>query len=106
VGDDAPSSGSTTLHRRIAAYIYGMVNDYARAEDIAQDCFMSALRRMRETERPIAFKPWIYEIARTRASTSSAARGAQEVSTTPTRAWRRDYGRLVTPTPRGRRRRQ
>src|SRR5881227_1835257 len=35
-------------HRRIAAYIYGMVNDYARAEDIAQDVFMSALRRMRE----------------------------------------------------------
>src|SRR5207249_1776905 len=51
-------------HRRIAAYIYGMVNDYPRAEDIAQDVFMSALRRMRETERPIAFKPWIYEIAK------------------------------------------
>src|SRR6478752_1662925 len=51
-------------HRRIAAYIYGMVNDYARAEDITQDVFMSALRRMRETERAIAFKPWIYEIAR------------------------------------------
>ena len=50
--------------RRIAAYIYGMVNDYARAEDIAQDVFMSALRRMRETDRPIAFKPWIYEIAK------------------------------------------
>ena len=26
--------------------------------------FISALRRMRETERPIAFKPWIYEIAK------------------------------------------
>src|SRR6476659_3051793 len=51
-------------HRRIAAYIYGMVNDYARAEDITQDVFMSALRRMRETERSIAFKPWIYEIAK------------------------------------------
>jgi RNA polymerase sigma factor (sigma-70 family) len=25
---------------------------------------MSALRRMRETERPIAFKPWVYEIAK------------------------------------------
>ena len=25
---------------------------------------MSALRRMRETDRPIAFKPWIYEIAK------------------------------------------
>ena len=51
-------------HRRIAAYIYGMVHDHARAEDIAQDVFVSALRRMRETDRPIAFKPWIYEIAK------------------------------------------
>ena len=50
--------------RRIAAYVYGMVNDYGRAEDITQEVFISALRRMRETERPIAFKPWIYEIAK------------------------------------------
>src|SRR5215210_9354047 len=49
--------------RRIAAYVYGMVKDYGRAEDITQDVFVSALRRMRHTERPIAFKPWIYEIA-------------------------------------------
>ena len=26
--------------------------------------FISALRRLRNTERPIAFKPWIYQIAR------------------------------------------
>jgi len=41
-----------------------MVSDHGRAEDIAQDVFVSALRRMRETERPIAFRPWIYEIAK------------------------------------------
>ena len=35
-----------------------------RAEDITQEVFMSALRRMRDTERAIAFKPWIYEIAK------------------------------------------
>ena len=51
-------------HRRIAAYVYGMVNDYGRAEDITQEVFISALRRMRQTERPIAFKPWLYEIAK------------------------------------------
>ena len=50
--------------RRIAAYVFGMVNDHGRAEDITQEVFVSALRRMRETERPIAFKPWIYEIAK------------------------------------------
>jgi RNA polymerase sigma factor (sigma-70 family) len=49
---------------RIAAYVRGMVNDPGRAEDITQEVFISALRRMRETDREIAFKPWIYEIAK------------------------------------------
>lgn len=48
----------------IAAYIQGRVRDHARSEDITQEVFLSALKRMRETERPIVFKPWIYEIAR------------------------------------------
>src|SRR5688572_21526144 len=51
-------------HARIAAYVRGMVKDHARAEDVTQEVFFSALRRMRQTERPIAFKAWIYEIAR------------------------------------------
>src|SRR6059058_3562245 len=51
-------------HRRISSYIFGMVKDHARAEDLTQEVFMSALRRMRDTDRPIAFKPWVYEIAR------------------------------------------
>jgi RNA polymerase sigma factor (sigma-70 family) len=49
---------------RIVAYIFGLVADHGRAEDIAQEVFISALRRLRETERLVAFKPWIYEIAR------------------------------------------
>jgi RNA polymerase sigma factor (sigma-70 family) len=70
-----------TYHRRIAAYIYGMVGDYGRAEDIAQDVFMSALRRMRETDRPIAFKPWVYEIAKNACIDQfRRARRSQEVS--------------------------
>jgi RNA polymerase sigma factor (sigma-70 family) len=51
-------------HRRISAYIFGMVHDHGRAEDLTQEVFVSALRRMRQTDRPIAFKPWIYEIAK------------------------------------------
>src|SRR4051794_39692026 len=51
-------------HRRIHAYVVGMVKDHGRAEDVTQEVFVSALRRMRATERPIAFKPWIYEIAK------------------------------------------
>jgi RNA polymerase sigma factor (sigma-70 family) len=49
---------------RIAAYVRGMVRDHERAEDITQEVFISALRRLRATEAPIAFKPWIYEIAK------------------------------------------
>jgi RNA polymerase sigma factor (sigma-70 family) len=51
-------------HRRISAYIFGMVHDHGRAEDLTQEVFVSALRRMRQTDRPIAFKPWVYEIAK------------------------------------------
>jgi RNA polymerase sigma factor (sigma-70 family) len=50
--------------RRIGAYVFGMVADHGRAEDITQEVFISALRRIRDSERPIAFKPWIYEIAK------------------------------------------
>ncbi len=50
--------------RRIVSYVFGMLGDHGRAEDVTQEVFISALRRMRATERPIAFKPWVYEIAR------------------------------------------
>jgi RNA polymerase sigma factor (sigma-70 family) len=51
-------------HRRIVAYINGMVGDHGRAEDIAQDVFISVLRRLRANDRPIVFKPWLYEVAK------------------------------------------
>ena len=66
---------------RIGAYVRGMVRDHGRAEDITQEIFIAALRRMRETERPIAFKPWIYEIAKNACIDSfRRTRRAQEVS--------------------------
>jgi RNA polymerase sigma factor (sigma-70 family) len=49
---------------RIEAHVRGMVYDHGRAEDIVQDTFMSALRSLRATDQEIAFKPWIYQIAR------------------------------------------
>ena len=64
-GDDRAFEQLYTLYqKRISAYVFGMVKDHGRAEDITQDVFLSALRRMRETDRAIAFKPWIYEIAK------------------------------------------
>ena len=49
---------------RIRGYASGILNDSDRAEDITQEVFISALRRLRDTERPIAFKPWVYQIAK------------------------------------------
>ena len=90
-------------YRRIAAFVYGMVGDYGRAEDLSQDVFMSALRRIRETERSIAFKPWIYEIAKNACIDQfRRTRRTQEVSyDTEEGLGAADYGRLVTlaPTP-------
>src|SRR3712207_6459136 len=87
--------------RRIASYIQGMVHDHARAEDITQDVFMSALRRMRETDRPIAFKPWIYEIAKNACIDQfRRSRRGEEVSYDAEEGLgSADYGRLVTKDP-------
>ncbi|MGH2949070.1 MAG: RNA polymerase sigma factor, partial [Solirubrobacteraceae bacterium] len=89
--------------RRIAAYVMGMVKDHGRAEDVTQEVFVSALRRMRETERPIAFKPWIYEIAKNACIDQfRRSRRAEEVSFDAEEGLAPcDYGRLVgsDPTP-------
>ena len=64
---------------------------------------MSALRRMRETDRPIAFKPWIYEIAKNACIDQfRRSKRAEEVSYDADEGLAAaDYGRLVTtgPTP-------
>jgi RNA polymerase sigma factor (sigma-70 family) len=87
--------------RRIHAYVFGMVKDHGRAEDVTQEVFVSALRRMRATERPIAFKPWIYEIAKNACIDQfRRSKRTEEVSMdagdglAPS-----DYGRLVSHEP-------
>lgn len=50
--------------RRVAAFVCRMVGDPDRAEDVAQEAFFSALRRLRETDADIVFKPWVFEIAK------------------------------------------
>src|SRR3954453_16395568 len=83
--------------RRISAYVFGMVKDHGRAEDITQEGFISALRRMRETHRPIAFKPWVYEIAKNACIDQfRRPRRAEEVSFD---AGEGDQGRLVASEP-------
>jgi len=88
-------------HRRIQAYVMGMVKDHGRAEDITQEVFVSALRRMRETERPIAFKPWVYEIAKNACIDQfRRSRRAEEISLQADEGLApADYGRLVGSDP-------
>jgi len=88
-------------HRRIHAYVMGMVKDHGRAEDVTQEVFVSALRRMRETERPIAFKPWIYEIAKNACIDQfRRSRRTEEVSLQADDGLApSDYGRLVGSDP-------
>jgi RNA polymerase sigma factor (sigma-70 family) len=89
--------------RRISAYVFGMVKDHGRAEDITQEVFISALRRMRETDRAIAFKPWVYEIAKNACIDQfRRSRRAEEVSFDAGEGFGgADHGRLVAsePTP-------
>ncbi|HWE13014.1 MAG TPA: sigma-70 family RNA polymerase sigma factor [Solirubrobacteraceae bacterium] len=64
-GDDRAFEMLYARYReRIFAFIQGRVHDHGRAEDIAQEVFISALRRLRAGNQEIAFKPWIYEIAK------------------------------------------
>ncbi len=65
VGDDRAFEALYLRYQaRVTTFVRGMVRDHGRAEDITQDVFISALRRLRANDAPIAFKPWIYEIAK------------------------------------------
>ncbi len=88
-------------HRRIHAYVFGMVKDHQRTEDVTQEVFVSAMRRMRATERPIAFKPWIYEIAKNACIDQfRRSKRAEEVSYSSDDGLApSDYTRLVSKEP-------
>ena len=87
--------------RRIASYVHGRVGDRGRAEDITQEVFISALRRMRDTDRPIAFRPWIYEIAKNACIDQfrRAKRGEEVSFDAEEGLGATDYGRLAQPGP-------
>jgi RNA polymerase sigma factor (sigma-70 family) len=64
-GEDAAFEELFSRYRgRIRSYVAGILGGSDRADDVAQEAFISAFRRLRDTERPIAFKPWIYQIAK------------------------------------------
>jgi RNA polymerase sigma factor (sigma-70 family) len=64
-GDDRAFEELHARYReRIGGFIGKRVGDHGRAEDVGQEVFISALRRLRASDRPVQFKPWIYEIAK------------------------------------------
>jgi RNA polymerase sigma factor (sigma-70 family) len=64
-GDDRAFEELYARYReRIVAFIHCRVGDHGRGEDVAQEVFISALRRLRASDQAIHFKPWIYEIAK------------------------------------------
>ena len=64
-GDDRAFEQLYAQYReRVTAFIHSKVRDHGRAEDISQEVFMAALRQLRANDQPIAFKPWIFAIAR------------------------------------------
>ena len=94
------------LYRRyqppIAAYVAGMVRDHALVEDVTQEVFLSALRRLRDgSEREIQFRPWIYEIAKNKCIDAyRRRRHTIEVSFDAHEAIGADeHGRLAGPRP-------
>src|SRR5919107_3216438 len=98
-GNDRAFEALTSRYQgRITAYVRGMVHDHGRAEDITQEVFMSALRRMRETDTEIAFKPWIYEIAKNACIDAwRRSRNTNEVSLDADALGADDHGRLARP---------
>jgi RNA polymerase sigma factor (sigma-70 family) len=104
-GDDRAFEQLYARYReRIHAFILSKVGDHGRAEDIGQDVFMSALRQLRSCDQEIAFKPWLYTIARNACIDEfrRASRGA-EVPTESDEALdagaRRRPFRCAAPTP-------
>jgi RNA polymerase sigma factor (sigma-70 family) len=64
-GDDSAFGELFCRYRgRIGAYVTRILGDADRAEDVTQEVFISALRRLRDTECPVTFKPWAYQIAK------------------------------------------
>jgi RNA polymerase sigma factor (sigma-70 family) len=64
-GDDRAFEQLYAQYReRVTAFIHSKVRDHGRAEDISQEVFMAALRQLRSNDQHIAFKPWIFAIAK------------------------------------------
>jgi len=82
---------------RVARYVGGFVRDRGRAEDVTQEAFVSALRRLRETDSEIAFRHGSTRSPATPPSTYIGAPAAPGRSrSTPTPGYRPPMRRACT----------
>ena len=88
-------------HSRVTGYVTRMVGCPEHAQEIVQEAFISALRRLRETEQGIVFKAWIYGIARNGAIDHLRARSRRgpEVDFGNVEEFVEPTGRLAAPAP-------
>lgn len=52
-----------TYHRGLIRYLTNMVGDPVQAEDIAQDAFVQAYKRLETFDPAFSFSTWLYKIA-------------------------------------------
>lgn len=101
-GDDAAFEKLFTRYQgRVTGYVARMVGCPEHAQEIVQEAFISALRRLRESDQPIAFKAWIYGIARNGAIDHLRARSrrAPEVDFAGVEEFARPSAALSVPAP-------
>jgi RNA polymerase sigma factor (sigma-70 family) len=86
---------------RVCAYVARMVGCRDHAQEIAQEAFISALRRLRSSDQPITFKAWIYGIARNGAIDHLRARSRRgaEVGYDHVEEFVEPTGVLAAPAP-------
>ncbi|MBX3176153.1 MAG: sigma-70 family RNA polymerase sigma factor [Candidatus Hydrogenedentes bacterium] len=58
----------TKYQQLVFAIAYGMLGNTADAEDVTQDAFLTAFKRLPDLREPAKFRPWLLQIARNRAS--------------------------------------
>lgn len=76
-----PTAFSTLVERyeaRARRLAYGFLRDAQAAEDVAQDSFLQAYRRIRSLKQPSSFRSWLFSIVVNRARDELRHRGRFE----------------------------
>lgn len=87
------------LHRLVFYVVYGIVKDYALAEDLLQEVFIRLYERKEDFRREGSVKAWILQIARHLALNEKKRREKVVVSDRAIDALRTDRHQAIPETP-------